>query len=429
MADIIFFDYWTRGIRHFKKISVELAQQNITTLLLHTASWRGDLDIENIKINKYEECIEGIVCRDIMYYENSIVNALKKEKPKAVILLNVQTEDRIIIRYCRSNNIKTIYLMHGTLINDTKLSSITMDSAFGIKDRLIRFKKYRILIKEYFRAFNQKNIFGFLSLEYFSYFIKLFLSPGRVIYNIWKFKDSYPDIALVYTQSDFDLFITKMGYPAHKVRVVGNYNLDEVFEKVNTSGTYDLIKSNFNLPNDAKYILYIEGGFFTTTYSIPGWTLENIANEIRNICNTISQFNLFLIVKLHPSSNYLNLEQRINDIKNLKITRDFDITYLNMNALAVFGQSSSVLRIPLLIKKPLFILSLEPLNLIFHEYIDNNFGELIDSYSKLEYQVKKLLSGEVLVNSNTNDNIKYNLLPFDGLATKRICNEIMMSIK
>jgi len=429
MADIIFFDYWTRGIRHFKNISSELSQKNVSTILLHTASWRGDLDIEKAKQNDYEEIIDGVVCRDILYYDNSIINALKKEKPSAIVLLNVQTEDRIIIRYCRSNNIKTIYLMHGTLINDTKLSSITMDSAFGIKDRLIRFKKYRILIKEYFIAFNQKHIFGFLSFDFFSYFIKLFISPGKVIYNIWKFKDSYPDLALVYTQADFDLFVNKMGYAENKVRVVGNYNLDEVFEKVNNVGTDDLVKRKFNLPNDAKYILYIEGGFFTTTYSIPGWTLENIANEIRNICNSISQFNLYLIVKLHPSSNYLNLEEMILDIPNLIITRDFDITYLNMNALAVFGQSSSVLRIPLLINKPLFILSLDPLNLIFREYIDNKFGDLIDSYTNLEIQVKKLLSGDFVKSTSTNDNIKYHLFPFDGLSTKRICNEIMMSLK
>ena len=429
MSDVIFFDYWTRGTRHFKKISDKLSQSNISSMLLHTASWRGDLDLKRAFLNNYEEYIDNILCRDILHYNNSLIEALKREQPKVVVLLNVQTEDRIIIRYCRINNIKTVYLMHGILDPDTKALSKTMDSAFGFKDRLVRFKKYKILFKEYLLAFNEAGSFGFLNKEYFTYFIKLFISPGKIVFNLWKFEDSYPDIALVYTQSDFDLFIEKMGYSSEKIKIVGNYNLDKVFKKLTIKDSQSLVHNHFSIPISSKYILYIEGGFFTPSYNVPGWTLENIASEVRSICSLINKYNLFLIVKLHPSSDYLNLEEMISDIQNLRVTKDFDISYLNLNALAVFGQSSSVLRIPLLINKPLFILSLDPLKLVFKEYIEKDFGELIDSFSSLEFYVKKLVSNNYVVNLKSSKNIKYHLHPFDGLSSKRICDEILKELK
>ena len=119
----------------------------------------------------------------------------------------------------------------------------------------------------------------------------------------------------------------------------------------------------------------------------------------------------------------------ISNIENLRITKDYDISYLNMNALAVFGQSSSVLRIPLLIKKPLFILSLAPLKLIYKEYMEKNFGELVDSISKLESVLKKLNSGKYKISEKSTKEIKYNLFPFDGLSSQRIYNQISKILK
>jgi hypothetical protein len=153
MVDVIYFDYWLRGTRHFKFIDNELKRNNRASLLLHTGSWReGKPDVT-------EEIYNDILCRDIAYYNYSIIRALKDESPKVVILLNQQTEDRIIVRYCRAHGIKTVYLMHGVLANDTALSSKTLDSAFGLSDRLKRFGKYRVLFAEYLKAFTQSSLF------------------------------------------------------------------------------------------------------------------------------------------------------------------------------------------------------------------------------------------------------------------------------
>ena len=45
MVDVVFFDYWLRGTRHFKFILESLNANGKTSLLLHTSSWReGDKD-------------------------------------------------------------------------------------------------------------------------------------------------------------------------------------------------------------------------------------------------------------------------------------------------------------------------------------------------------------------------------------------------
>lgn len=427
MVDVIFFDYWLRGTRHFKFILESLNAYGKTSLLLHTSSWReGDKD------EPKEVLFDGFLCRDISFYDFSLIKALKVEKPKVVILLNQQTEDRIITRFCRLNGIKTVYLMHGVIAYDTILSSRTLNSAFGLSDRLKRFSKYKILFKEYFIAFNQKSRFGFLNTELYTYFIGLFISPGKIIYNIWRFRDSYADIALVYSKSDYDLFTKKMGFEKEKVKIVGNYNLDELyFKKQNTyQGAKDskqLLKQELGIPDKSNYVLYIEGGFFTPGYVIPGWSLDTISEQIRSIAETMKKKELQIIIKLHPSSDYSDLKDRLFDIDNIVITKDYDLSLLTMHAIAVIGQSSSALRLSSVLEIPLFITSIDPLPLIFRDYVDNHFGVLVSSYSDLEEKLDSVLKGTFKNSPDYLKNTDYYLAPFDGKSGERV-NDVIFSL-
>lgn len=425
MVDVIYFDYWLRGTRHFKFIEDELKRKNRTSLLLHTGSWREGKPIVT------EEVYNDILCRDIAYYDYSIIKALKQESPKVVILLNQQTEDRIIVRYCRSHGIRTVYLMHGVLANDTTLSSKTLDSAFGLSDRLKRFGKYRILFVEYLKAFNQSFFLGFLNPQLYLYFTGLFISPGKINYNVWKFRDAYADLALVYSEFDFDLFTKKMGFQKENVRIVGNYNMDELFYKKkkysNDAKFHEKILTDLGCPQKLKYVLFVEGGFFTPGYIIPGWSIDAIAQQLRQVAVILNELDLALIVKLHPSSDYGDLEEIISDIPNLVLTSSYDLDLLTMGAVAVLGQSSSALRLSVILGVPLLIHSFEPLKLIFQDYIDNNFGTLVCNYDELQEKLQLILDGKFQNSIGYKANLKYFLEPFDGKSRERI-SEIILSL-
>lgn len=422
MVDVIFFDYWLRGTRHFKFILEALNADGKTSVLLHTSSWREGQSDEPTEV-----FYEGFLCRDISHYGYSLTKALKTEKPKVVVLLNQQTEDRIITRFCRLHGIKTVYLMHGVIASDTILSSKTLNSAFGLKDRLKRFSKYKTLFKEYFIAFNQRSRLGFLNVELYTYFIGLFISPGKIFYNIWRFRDSYADLALVYSQSDYDLFTQKMGFAKEKVKVVGNYNLDDLYEKKKIGATeesHNTLLQDLNMPAGSKYVLYIEGGFFTPGYIIPGWSLDTISNEIRVIASTMKKKGLYVVIKLHPSSDYLDLTDRLSDIDNIVLITSYDLASLTMHAIAVLGQSSSALRLSVVLGIPLFILSIEPLLLILRDYIDNNFGTLVSSYDELEEKIDSVLQNRFNNPPDYYKSFDYHLNPFDGRSGQRV-NEVI----
>ena len=108
-TDVVYFDYWTRGIRHFSSIDPILKSHGYKTILMHTGSLRGEKVVS-------DQNISGINCLDLCFFDNNPVTMLLSLRPRVVLLLNNQTEDRIIVRACRNLGIKTVFLMHGTLL-------------------------------------------------------------------------------------------------------------------------------------------------------------------------------------------------------------------------------------------------------------------------------------------------------------------------
>src|SRR6267154_19482 len=224
MLDVLFFDYWTRGIRHFSRIKEGLERKGLTSLLLHLGSTRG----ENVA---REEVIDGVLCRDITFYGNSIVKALIEEKPKLVLLLNSQTEDKIIVRAARALGIKTVFLMHGVLAGGDDLNSVSalIDSAFGLKTKLKRIPKYARLYLQYLNAARLQSISSVCDSEIHLFFLRIMMSPGKTFTNVWRYTDSVANLAFVYSDDDKKLFVENNGYKPENIRVVGNYNLDMLY--------------------------------------------------------------------------------------------------------------------------------------------------------------------------------------------------------
>mgnify|MGYP000076603935 CR=1 FL=1 len=72
---VVYFDYWTGGIRNFFDIDKELKSAGIDTMLFHLGSW-------NESAVKPHEKIQQIDCFDISSYAtNYIYKVLEKLSP------------------------------------------------------------------------------------------------------------------------------------------------------------------------------------------------------------------------------------------------------------------------------------------------------------------------------------------------------------
>lgn len=413
MAKIIYFDYWTRGIRHFAAIDAVLRKEGCETRLVHLGSQRGE-PAPGPRI------LDGVNCRDISEYSYSLVAMLRHERPDVVLLLNNQTEDRIVIRACRSLGIRTVYLMHGILPPKEyagDLESI-VDSAFGIWSRLRRIPKYARLFREYLRAALLESPTALLEVELYSYFIRQALSPGGNMAGRWIYRDSAADHALVYSESDRDLLTACWGYSPSAVTVVGNYNLDGMLSLV-TGVVQD--SASQATPN----VVYIENGFSDPKYTIPGWTEDRVAEEVLALAEICGDLGYRLTLKLHPSSDYSVLPLRASAHSSVEVVSNCDLGALIARASMVCGQGSSVLMMALAAKVPIAILSIPPLELHSSVFSDRGFGTLVTSFGAFEELLARRSLDPASVTLPTAERVATFVGPLDGRATVRIADFLL----
>jgi hypothetical protein len=217
MVDILYFDYWTRGIRHFENIDSSLKELGYSSLLVHMDSMR-EREYEQSQIKN------GILCKDISLYSNSLIKVLLIEAPRVLIILNNQTEDKILLRACRALKIKTIFLMHGALVPPKHMikNAELIDTAFNFSKKLKKIPKYLRLLLDYQKAAFLDCWYGVFDFEIYLYLYRVASSPGRAVMGFWKYKDSRADLALVYSEEDKENLQKIFGYDSQAVVVVGN---------------------------------------------------------------------------------------------------------------------------------------------------------------------------------------------------------------
>ena len=418
MSDVVFFDYWTRGTRHFKKLNESLIFSGFTTTLVHLGSTRGES-------TEPGQIIDGIKCSDINEYGGSLVGMLQTETPRVVVLLNDLTADKIIVRACRELNIKTVFIMHGIYSpqTDQKPNADLIDSGFGLKERMQRVPKYLSFIFQYIQAASLKSPTGFIDAEILLYFYRLGLSPGKTSMNYWIYRDSQPDLTLVYSDLDKELFVTHYKHNVENVKVVGNYNLDDLHGKWLAYLTERSEKSaSLSL---SKTFLYIESGLTNPDFQCGGWTEEKVIAELISINKIISRENHKLVVKLHPSSNYSDQMYDLTRIENIDIVLNCDLDQLLIESDVVLGQSSSVLMMALAIRKPVVLLSIAPLTILVNTYVNANVGVLINSVEEFEIYVNRM-GNSYADPIGVIDNFRHKLVGlFDGQCSNRITSHII----
>jgi len=414
-VDVVYFDYWTRGIRHFTKIDVDVKACGLNSLLVHLGSQRGEL-------TQKDQIISGIKCADLAFYGNDLVSMLKRERPKVVLLLNNQTEDKVIIRACRNLGIKTLFLMHGVLTPQDKVDETTdlVDSAFGAADRINRIPKYLRLFRQYLRAAMVGHLHTVFDPEIYLYFARQAFSPGGNLAGKWKYRDSCTDIAIVYSEEDKQLFCSCFGYPEDRIKVVGNYNLDDLY------GVNLVHLSSASQDTSRSYVVYVENGFSDPKYTVKGWTENLVADEVESLADICGEFGYKIILKLHPSSDYLTLLERTSEHANIETVLHCDLSKLIAGADFVVGQSSSVLMMAVAVRKPVVILDLPPLELKITTYADRKMGVIVKSLAEFRTLLNEVSEGRSPF-FELSEVAERFIGPFDGKASSRI-SDIVISL-
>ena len=137
---IAFFDYWTKGIHNFVPLNNRLISRGHETLLFHIGSF-------NVAHPK-EVHVEGILCRDISYYDTKFIYlALKQIHPDIIISLNTTyILDRTMVLACRSLGIKTFFIMHGDRPIGNEIDVMIKSIPYSLMRKLKKAAKYASII-------------------------------------------------------------------------------------------------------------------------------------------------------------------------------------------------------------------------------------------------------------------------------------------
>jgi hypothetical protein len=271
-----------------------------------------------------------------------------------------------------------------------------------------------VIFFEYLRAARLKGNKEIFDFEIYTFFIRQFFSPGNHWIGRWIYQDSRASLALVYSADDKDLMMKRWRYPENRVRVVGNPNLDRLFE---INKYKKLGQREFN------YAVYIENGFADPKYKVPGWTEDFVISEISRLANILSNINLKLIVKLHPSSDYPKIVEIGKTLFNVEFIHQCDLHELIANSKFVIGKTSTVLMMALAIEKPVFLISIEPLTIIGSSHASDIFGLVVKSYDEFEAAIREW-NENIFYYSCEGASLENTIGPFDGNATKRICEAV-----
>jgi hypothetical protein len=416
---ILFFDYWTRGINNFSRLRSGLVKNGNSVLLIHTGSWRED----HVPL---EETIDGIVCRDIQYYHNHIGKALRIESPDIVIGLNYSHFlDRILVRYCKKFNIRSIHLMHGVRnieVETMEIFAENINRSISFLGKIKRLRSYFRLFYHYY--YSRERAISPTDLKYF---LRMMLSPGRSIILPEKSHDLLWDKALVYSQAYKTFFIDHVGFQSNRVKITGNPELDSAIRLIESNNADRLWRDYL----DASDInLYFNVGKIFLLIDQPvvelGLSTEDIRiNELIMLASACERMNYDLIVKLHPSTNSTQMFQVLKAYHNIHLISESKNELLIEKATIVAGRSSTLLMTAIVLKKP-----------IVQIYRDDSNS---DTYDPIILHIEESELNHVLLNpaeyysskigtETINEYIKEKIGPIDGRSTQRIIRNILSEI-
>lgn len=351
---VLFLDSWTKGIHNFLPIAKGLAKEGIESLLVHRGSWGSQPE------QPAEECINGLMCRDISYYQTRFVySMLKKECPDVVLILTTNyIADRAVILAARALGIKSCFLMHGIrATGEEKELSRASAHEHLMRLRWQRIRKYvSYTVPNYFLSGLQSEP-GFLFRP----------GPYRLIWNTFRKPSEYVltpppspemhcDMALVWANIYKELFCKDYGYPEDRVRVVGHPPLDAVFRLKKRAPKperkHDFL-DKMGILKEAKICVYFEDSFVEAGFK--NWTAESRMDHLEEIAEICHQAGRLLVVKLHPVTDSSLLESHFRNDSRVVFIHNTDLPLLVYSCESVIAHISSTVNIAICLDKPVFV--------------------------------------------------------------------------
>jgi len=419
---VVFFDYWTKGIHNFVPLYEVLRKDGVTCQLLHLGSWR-DSSIPASQV------INDIECIDIVEYGEDIRRGIRSLDPSVVVMLNTtMTVDRTINRICRSLGIKTIYLMHGIKAVGEDLDEVVrhQNMHWTLKKRMAKIPKYVSLVTNYLREIALDNPLELLAPTTYGHFAQLAISPGSTHERPWPHKDVYCDLALVYANVYRDSLVREASYPAERVKVVGNPNLDSVFRLTCGEGAVEqaaALISSLGVSSGRCAVAYMEDGF--VEQGLGGWTEQTRLEELREIAQAVKVAGCDLIIKMHPGSNPDAVLREFNQVPHVHVVLRTDVPLMLYGCVAVIGHISTTLMIPIALGRPLIVPTWSKGLDRYSYYVGQGAAIPAKSSSDLIAILRNLHSAEEQVASSLSSFIENYITFTDGRSLERIVRHVV----
>lgn len=410
---ILYFDYWTVGIKNFKLFDDQLKSQGFETKLVHLNSWK------NIDGPAYET-IEGIACFDIKHYGTIYLHeVLKKENPLAVVMLNASfVTDRTIILSCKKLGIRSIYVMHGALTREEfieeSIKTINKSMKWAKFRRGLAHMKGAVI--NYLDSIFRYNSKLLLTIHPYKVLLGTLMNPGTYLHFPPPSFDLKPDLTFVYGLSDYTFYTKRLKLPEQSVKVVGNPDLDPYFQGMDKVGRdkISFLKAN-NIPANKPYITYIEEGLAEDKI----WENEYRIRFFKQVNAACMESGFHLVIKLHPRTAGGPYCASFNDLLNVTILTRVNFPDLIYHTDKCVSHYSTTLIYAMLMDKPILVPRWGKSSELFNIYspTEVTFAPTIGDFKKLIQQTSFHYDREEYIR---------NLVPYkDGKTAERIANNII----
>lgn len=410
---IVYYDNWTLGTHHFLQIDKILKEKGHSTLLLHIGSFIGTY--------KKEEVIDGILCRDIGFYNTKYIHeALERIKPDVVLTLNSRTfSDRAVDLSCKALGIKSVFLMHGVMPTGDEIPCAikTMDKVFTSPvNKIKKIPKYfRFVFPNYIYSsfkYDRRNV----TRLYFLKIIWAYLNNFTQCYYWPPFADELAqDKCLIFAEIYRDYY-ERGGFKESKIIIVGNPKNDPLFRQIESKDfkiddlPQDVVKLT---ENNKRYAVYLEDAFVETP-NMGGWTHEYRNDHLTQIADRLKKEGVTLVVKLHPSTNIKNIKVKSD---NIIIVPKANISTLSYYANFCIGHISTTVQIPIILNKPVVIPMWDRSKNIWDSYCKHNVA---NAWNHIEENIN------LTVNQKAREEyIRQYITVTEPVAIERIIREIL----
>lgn len=419
---VVFFDYWTNGVPHFKRLAECLDRESVDYLLLHLGSWRDPSVPE-------QEVVSGIQAYDISGYGDSLYRAFAQLQPEVVVMLNsTYTVDRTVNRLGRLLGFKTVYMMHGIRPVGANLveSASQLDRHWGLRDRLAKVPKYVRLVVQYLSAIAREQPGDLLRPSTYRHFWELVVSPGRSFLTPAPHKDVFADRALVFAEAYRDLMVEDVGYPRERVAVVGNPELDAAFrsrERTDLPEQAAAHLRDLGVDTSRPLVTYMEDAF--VEQGLAGWTEDTRLREIEEVAEACVEAGCELVVKLHPNARRDYLTSGLADVEGLHLLTESDLNLLVAGSMAVIGHTSTTLLLPIVHGRPLLVPRWSPGMENVDYYLSTGAGTGVANPQELATRLVEIREGRFDSPAHPEEFVRYFITRTDGQARGRICSEVL----